>query len=352
MKLYLNQGKNRIGMSAIRIYKYLFILMLLHNNLIFAQKTLVPVEVYQKVSDCILSGSYKEAEELMEQFIREYPYEPAGPLLKASVLQYECIDYEDFSRNDEFYGLLDETERLAGEKLESNSGDLWANYFFYASKGLRSERESLSGRLVYGILKGRSGTNGMLQIIDEDSTFYDAYLMAGSYQFWKSVASEKFFWLPFIGDERSKGISSIKIAISRGRLNGPLSNTILLEMLLEHDPESAAELAEEMVKLYPSCRLFFWQLGEAYKKLEKYTDAVRVFNVIAESMSNDEADDSSGELRCWWKLAVLSKSVGKKEECIYFCKKIIKLGENESVYRRQQTRINEAMRMMEEFSNE
>lgn len=339
-------------MSAIKIYKYLFILMLFNGGLIFAQEILVPVEVCQKVSYCILSGRYIEAEEVANQFIRKHPQEPAGPLFKALVLQYECIDYEDYSRDDEFYKLLDETKRLAREKLKSDSGDLWANYYIFAAKGLRGARASLSGRLIYGIVKGRSGAKGMLWIIEQDSTFYDAYLMAGSYQFWKSIATEPFFWLPFIGDERKKGISGVKMAISRGRLNGPLSNTVLLEMLLEHDPESAAELAEEMVELYPSCRLFSWQLGEAYKKLEQFENAVKVFNGIAESMRNDEADDGSGELRCWWKLAVLSKSVGKKEECIYYCKKIILLGERESVFRRQHERIDKARRMVEDFENE
>ena len=79
---------------------------------------------------------------------------------------------------------------------------------------------------------------------------------------------------------------------------------------------------------------------------------MRVFTEIAESMKEDEADDGSGEVRSWWKLAVLSKSVGKKEECIYFCKKIIDFGESESVYRRHHERIDKARRMIEEFDNE
>ena len=352
MKFDSNIMENQTGVSAVKILNYLFIIILLNGGLSFAQETLVPERVFQNVSHCILSGKYIEAERVMDQFIREYPQEPAGPLFKASVLQYECIDYEDYSRDDEFYKLLDETERLAQEKLSSDSNDLWAKYYIFAARGLRGVRASLSGRLIYGIVKGRSGAMGMLRIIEEDSTFYDAYLMAGSYQFWKSVEAEPFFWMPFISDERRKGISGVKTAISRGRLNGPLSNTVLLEMLLEHDPEGAAELAEKMVESYPSCRLFSWQLGEAYKKLEKFESAVRVFSAVAESIRKDEADDGSGELRCWWKLAVLSKSVGKKEECIYFCKKIINLGKLESVYKRQQVRIDEAKQMIEEFGNE
>jgi len=336
----------------VKFAKYIFVLMLIHSGFAFADETLVPVEICQTISQYILSGRYREAEETANSFIHEHPKEPAGPLFKASVLQYECIDYEDYSRNDEFSELLDTTEILAREKLASDSGDLWATYYIFAANGLRSARASISGRFVYSVVKGRSGAVGMLQIIEDDSTFYDAYLMAGSYHFWKSVAIAPMTWLPFINDEREKGISEVKKAISQGRLTGPLSNTVLIEMFLSCNPESAAELTEKMVELYPSCQLFTWQLGEAYKKLNRFEDAVRVFTKIAESMKKDEADDGSGELRSWWKLAVLSKSVGKKEECIYFCKKIIDLGKSELVYRRQHERIDNARRMIEEFNNE
>ena len=332
--------------------KYLLIFLLFYSGLACARDTLVSEEVYHKISDSILSGKYSEAEDEADRFIREHPGEPAGPLFKASVLQYKYIDYEDHTGNDEFYRLLDETVNLARNKIKLDSDDLWAHYYLNAAHGLIGARASVSGRLLYGIAKGRSGAKGMLRIVEKDSTFYDALLMTGSYHFWKSVAIAHLTWLPFISDEREQGIAEVEKAISHGRLNGPLSGTVLLEMLLEYDPESAVKLAEEMVESYPDCRLFAWQLGEAYKKMKLYDDAVRVFTGIADSMKEDEADDGSGELRCWWKLAVLSKSVGKKDECIYFCRKIIGFMDSESVYKRQRERIGRALNMIEELSDE
>ena len=110
------------------------------------------------------------------------------------------------------------------------------------------------------------------------------------------------------------------------------------------------ELGELMVAEYPSCRLFAWQLGEAYKILQKYEDTVRVFSNIADSMAHDDADDGSGELRCWWKLAVLSKTVGKTGECLYYCNKVIELGKRESVYKRQFKRIEKAQHIIKEIT--
>ena len=309
-------------------------------------------EVYRDIAACLLSGDYPCAEALAERFSAEYPEEPAGPLFRASILQYAYVDYEDGSREDEFSLLLDMTERLAQKKLARDADDQWARYFIFSAAGLRGARASLSGRLLYGIVKGRSGAQGMKRLIRENEQFYDAYLLAGGYTFWKSSATEPVFWLPLVKDDREKGIAEVTKAIEGGILTGPLSSTVLIEMLLAYDCERAAELAGKLVSAYPSCRLFHWQLGEAYKLLERYEDAVRIFSGIAESMRGDKADDGSGELRCWWKLAVLAKSVGKNNDCVYYSKKIIELSAREAVARHQEERISGARRMIEELGHE
>ncbi|MFC1540949.1 hypothetical protein ACFL50_00725 [Candidatus Latescibacterota bacterium] len=327
-------------------------MILCHSFVVSADDTLVPLEICNAISGFILSGNYDLAENAADNLISAQPDEPIGPLLKASVLQYECIDYEDFSREEEFYSLLDTTEKNAEKRMNLDRNDLWARYFLCASYGLRGARASITGQFVYGVIKGRSGAMGMRDIIMDDPNFYDAYLLFGSYRFWKSIAIDRVTWIPFIEDESTVGISEVRKAIEYGVLTGPLSNTVLIEMYLSNKPEIAADLAKEMLELYPSCRLFAWQLGESYKKLECFEDAERIFSGIALNMKNDERDDGSGELRSWWKLAVLANSVGKTEECMYYCNKIIDLGKRESVFKRQQERINKAIRMKKALENE
>ncbi|MFC1650839.1 hypothetical protein ACFL2X_04650 [Candidatus Latescibacterota bacterium] len=339
-----------------KVAKILLILILCHNGFVSGAETLVPAEIYGAISGYILSGRYDMAKDVADRLITAHPDEPVGPLLKASVLQYECIDYEDYSGGEEFEELLDKAEKNARIRISMDGSDLWARYFLYAVNGLRGARASISGQLVYGVVKVRSSALGMEKIISDDSEFYDAYLMFGSYRFWKSFALGRAALLPFIDDESNIGISGVKKAIDNGVLTGPLSNTVLIEILLANNPELAVELAEKMFGQYPSCRLFAWQLGEGYKKLGCFEDAERIFTGIAESMREDEFDDGSGVVRSWWKLAVLAKSVGKKEECIYYCNKIIDLGEKRgeknSVYERQRERIEKALRMKEAFENE
>ncbi len=188
-------------------------------------------------------------------------------------------------------------------------------------------------------------------ILTVDDSFYDACFTAGCYRFWKSVAMRQVSWLPFFGDDRKRGIEEVRKAAEKGKLTGPLSASMLLQMLVAYNPRAAIELGEKMTAAYPSCRLFAWQLGEAYKKTGKYSEAVYVFSGIADSFSRDAADDGSGQLRCWWKLAVLSKSLGKNDRCREYCERIIGLSEKTPSSGHQKGRIERAKTMLRELGS-
>lgn len=302
----------------------------------------------EKITTAILNGEYQSAEQIADAFIESEPDYPAGPLFRASVRQYRAVDYDDFSDVDEFSELIDETMRRAQAQLNVNEHDRWAQYFSAAAQGLDGSYASLTGSLLTGILKGRAGAAAMGRISAEDSAFYDAYLFLGSYHYWKSDAAS---WLPFVKNEKEQGIREVRQAIKHGFLTGPLANTVLLEILLDHDPEQACALADSLVSTYPRCRLFRWQLGEAYKKLEQFSSAEQVFIHIADSFIDDPYDDGSGPLRCWWKLAVLAADIGRTEDCLTYSRRVIEAGEPPSVAARQQERIRGARNYIEEFAH-
>lgn len=316
-----------------------------------SQATLVPEEEYRLSSQCILNGRYSEAEKILDDLIKKYPDEPAGYLFKAALLQYRSSDYEDHSRDKEYVSLLEKTETLSTNLLKVYPKDLWGYYFLYAAQSMKGAKSASSGHLVSGIKKGRSGAKGMEWILTVDNSFYDACFAVGCYRFWKSVAMRQVSWLPFVSDDRKEGIVEVRKSIERGKLTGSLSVSMLMQMLVVYDTPAAIELGRKMTAIYPSCRLFSWQLGEAYKKTGKYSNAVRIFSGIAESFSKDSADDGSGQLRCWWKLAVLSKSLGKTDDCREYCKRIVSLSGKESIAKRQNGRIERAKKMLKEMES-
>ncbi|MCD6308207.1 MAG: hypothetical protein J7M24_04340, partial [Candidatus Latescibacteria bacterium] len=293
----------------------------------------------------VLVCDYTAAEGLADRFMREHPGHPAGPLFKAAVLQYAAVDYEDYSREEEFMSLIGRCASSARNLIDSGNG-LWFRYYEAAADGLEGAWKVSSGNFLRGVLNGRSGAGGMRRIVEADSTFYDAYLMLGSYRFWKNVALSK---LPIIDLGKRRGINEVRLAIERGSLSGPLANTVLIEMLLAIDPAEAVELGERLRASHPYCRLFLWQLGEGYKKLGRFGEAERVFTAIAESMALDDFDDGSGRLRCWWKLAVLAHSRGDRDSCKVYCKKVVAYENDPVVARRQERRLRAARRMIDEM---
>ena len=300
------------------------------------------------VEQAILSGDYRLAERIADEFRAGTPDHPAGPLMRASILQYEAVDYDDFSQKQEFEDWIAKTERLSDARLKKNDQDQWARYYLASAEGLHAAFESLSGNKFSAMRKGRSGAARMNRIIEADADFHDAYLLHGSYLFWKSVATRRISWLPFIDDDEKRGIAEIERAVGRGLVFGPLSNTVLMDVLVTYDPKRARVLGEELVSNYPSCRLFAWQLGEAYKKLGRMDDARTVFTRIAESMRNDPADDGSGELRCWWKVAVLAHDTGDDALCSEYCERVLAFEDRPEVARRQHARIEQARQFMKE----
>lgn len=310
---------------------------------------LVPVIEYHEISYCVLAGDYAGAEGAADKLIQRYPDEPAGYLFKAAVIQYESIDYEDLSREGEFKESIAAVGKLARDRMHDDPEDLWARYYLGSAEGMEGSWRVSAGETAGGILQGRAGGKHMQAIIEKDSTFHDASLLLGSYRFWSSVALKPLSWLPMIGGDIEGGLLMVKSAIDLGRLSCPLAETVYIEMLLAHDPSMAARNAERMLSQHPDCRLFAWQLGEAYKKLECYDEAVRIYTALVENFTLDNKDDGSGRLRAWWKLAVLAKTIGKTDDCEYFCHKVAAFGSDPVVSRRQKRRIDEAIKMLKEL---
>ena len=311
--------------------------------------TRVPTGLFQEASGFILEGRYCEAEEVFDHFIDSFPDEPAGPLMKAAVVQFYSIDYNDFSVSDTYFQLLDSAENLARNKVKKNGNDVWAQFFLHSASVLKAVWAVKAGNFITGIINGKSGIQGMSDIVSANGDFYDAYLMIGSYKFWKSEAFKKLYWLPLIEDHRNQGIDEVKKALTMGTLISPLSSIVLNEMLIVYDLALAIDNLEELVRMYPTCRLFRWQLGESLKKAGNYDKAVRVLTGIAEEMKLDPNDDGSGPLRCWWKLAVLTESLGKYDECKRYCDEIIRIGQNKTVYNRQKKRIEGARKLLKKI---
>jgi len=338
--------------SVIRLFLFVTAFAPLYAGIDAAEPSgrgiIVPFDAYLESASLVLCSRYTEAEAVFDRFIASHPDEPAGYLLKAASIRYAATDYEDGARDHETDELLKKAETLSLKRMKAVEPDPWAEYVHHSARSLRGVKAAADGSLLRGLALGRSGARGLMKLAESHPECADALLGAGSYRFWKSMSSGPARNLPMVGDERVRGIAEVKTAIEKGRLSGSLANTVLLEMLIPYDADAAAELGSRLVREYPDCRLFAWQYGEALKKLKRFDDARTVFEQLAGLYASDKADDGSGPLRCWWKLAVLAHDTGRTAECREYCGKVIECGRIPSVEKRQSARIRGAVRMLRE----
>ena len=65
-------------------------------------------------------------------------------------------------------------------------------------------------------------------------------------------------------------------------------------------------------------------------------------------MRDDPRDDGSGELRCWWKLADLARTIGDRCLAADYGRRVIETGERPGIADRQRERIAQARQLLEE----
>jgi len=331
-------------------YLYLFLMFFFCRNICNCA-TIIPVDLYSKSSSFILTGDYDNAKLLIDEYIKNYPEEPSGYLFKTLLIQYMTIDYEDYSQENVFFENIVSCEKYSKKRISLDDKDYWAKYYYYTAKTLKGLWNVSKGNWLSGFFESREGISGIENILSEKAICSDASITWGSYIFWKSVSVKKFKWLPYIKDRRKEGIDIVRNSIGKGVFTGDLSNTVLMEMLIEDKPSEAEKLGDILIEKYPDCRIFKWQLGEACKKQNKYDKCVDIYTDIASSMQKDKKDDGSGVLRCYWKLAVLSKDLKKNNECLRYCREVLKSGSNTVVYNRNKTRVENTKKIINELEN-
>ncbi|MCK4656049.1 MAG: hypothetical protein KAT85_03435, partial [candidate division Zixibacteria bacterium] len=215
------------------------------------------VETVQHTIEAGFSGNYAVAESLAVSLQNRYPFHPIGYVMQATMLQSQMMDGEHFDFEDDFYTLTKLTEKKCSQELKRNSGDAWLHYCLGLALGSRAVYYSRIGSwwstLRYGI-KGKKAFSDCIKI---DSTFYDAYVGLGSYRYWRSAKTRLINWLPFVPDERDRGLRELEMAAEKSLFSGDFARNSLIWVWIDlRRYEEAESLAVDMQNRYPDGREF------------------------------------------------------------------------------------------------
>ena len=277
--------------------------------------------------DRLLREDYPGARAEFQRVVELDPEQPCGYFFQAASFQMEMLDYETDDREKEFYAAVDLAVKKARKALAKDPRDAWANFYLGASWFYRAAYEGKREKYWSSVQSGLKGLSALRAAVASDSTLCDAYLGLGSYDYFRTKATQVLSKLPFIGDTREKGIAEIRLAMERGRYTRVLAKNGLVWILMEEKKYGEAEkLAGELRTAYPGSRTFRWAPAEIAFRKKEWAKALSLSQDLLQAVWDGKPRNYYNEATIRHKVALAENALGKYAESRKECETILGLG--------------------------
>ncbi len=300
-----------------------------------------------------INNNFRGAEALFRELIVKYPRQPFGYFYYGATVQAEMLDREDYTRLNEFESALDTTILLAEDLRKQDPSDIWA-WFFEGSAYLYRSFMDNKRKKMWGAFRNASKGNGRLEkALQVDSTFYDALLGVGSYKYWKSSKAGALTWLPFVADDRRKGLEMVRKAIQKGRFVKWVGRDQLAWMLLDFgDAPAALELAAENHRQFPESRFFLWTLVEIYYRTQQFEAAFQLYEQMLGKLRAMPANNHYNEMTCLLHMAEIQCQRGNFREAENLLRELLSLELTPEIEERARHKQKAALALRERCAKE
>ncbi len=214
------------------------------------------------------------------------PNHPRSHFMKAAVLLAETFDSGSVENHDRFLAEIDAALVLT-DQLEASGEDQAAEAIFLrgAAIGYRGAYAVITNAWWDAFNDGRKGLSMLKKSVELDPDNYDAYLGLGMFTYWRSKLTSRVSWLPFIGDEREKGIKMIRLAAEHGEWGREeaLGNLIIV-MSMEGQGDEILEVALPQLERYPSSRFLLRAAAVGSHFSGHYTEANQYYQRLREEI--------------------------------------------------------------------
>jgi tetratricopeptide (TPR) repeat protein len=274
----------------------------------FAQGKLEPAldSTVAKGIDFILRQEYGRADSIFCDVINRYPNHPSGFLYRAAVMQAYTIDFDVPIERVKFDSLLE-----CGRNAASRVLSPWREYFLGTADGYEAYERVESGDWLGGVRKGMASVSEYEELVEKDSSFYDAYVGIGTYYYWSSRKTAFIRWLPFVKDNRELGIRMLKVGAERSEYNRFTAISALVSIYLDAENyQQAEEWSRRGLHSYPENRVFLWGLATALDRQKQYSDAVPAYANLLENILYVQAPHPYNEIVCRLNLVKSMLAVG------------------------------------------
>jgi len=257
----------------------------------------VQVLIQQGLSHAYIDA-FDSAHVYFDEIIARYPENPAGYFFKAALLQLIMMDMCHFKYEKEYLSLMKQTRNTANAIL-SQDDDPWASFYLGSSYTYQAVYEGLQGNYFETFQIGVKGGKMLQDIIERDSTFYDAYLGAGTYEYFWARAARYLPVLKLGGGNVQEALRKLHIAAQKSLYGAPTAYNSLAFMYGEEGNFSEADrYIDTMLQQYPQGRTFIWNKAELEYKKGDFQSALIYYEWLFDAYDSIDTKNYANLAQC------------------------------------------------------
>ncbi len=275
---------------------------------------------------------FDSAHYYFNQVKEKYPENPAGYFFSAALIQLKMMDECQFLDEDEYNGLMRETIKRS-QTILSEEGNIWAKYYLANAYIYQAVYKGFRKEYFETFKLGMKGGRMMQELVREDSAFYDAYLAAGTFEYFWARASR---YLPFLnlgGGDVEGAIGKLITAAQKSIYSGPTARNSLVFIYGEEGQYEKAEvIVDDLLEEYPGSRTFMWNKAELEFKRENYRAAASAFEDLYERYDAHNEKNYANLAQCRLYIGKCLAELGDKENARINLKAVIGFKEHSDMY--------------------
>jgi len=309
----------------------------------FLGATELPQEVDSLASLCIdvtFVSDYQEAYRICDR-LEQLMDGPMAPCHRSAVMAGEMIDFEDTSGLGRFLGESQRCIEIAESRIAAGT-DVAEDYFYMGSTlayvALLYGHQGSYWKAYRAAVRSRHALETCLEL---DSTFVDARIGIGNYQYWMSRSLEFLNWLPVIRDEKKAGIAQLQRVIAQDTRARYLAISSLANIRLDQGEYSEAlRLARLGLARYPDSRAFLWQEGAAELGMGSYARAIDIYHELLAQILSLPRNNRHNELSCYASLVVGYYELRQYSTCIETARRALQIPLTEDLRRNKKKTLD------------
>lgn len=232
---------------------------------------------------------YEKAIDVFDQIIMIEPENPRGHFLKsATYFWIFSTDMHNEAVGDTLKELSFKAIDAAENRLDQNENDIDALFYLGGAYGTLGRYYGLTQSYLKAYWYGQKGKNYLEEVIEKDSTYYDAYLGLGIYHYLADVLPKFVKVLSFIlgveGD-KDQGIRELNLAAQKGRYTRVEALFFLgaIYTYREKEYDKAVKIFNQLLDIYPDNCGALIHLGRCYSYMGQCELALQTFYKILNS---------------------------------------------------------------------